>query len=780
MTRWLDPQTVDTSLLDELGLNTLVAETLIRRGFTTPESARAFLDPLHTQPLPASTLPGIDKALECIKRVIQTREPICVWGDFDVDGQTATTILVQTLQSMGANVIYHIPIRAKESHGVNLKNLAPIIDNGIKLIITCDTGISALEEADYARLHGVEIVITDHHDLPDQLPVATAIVNPKFLPPDHPLVNLPGAGVAYKLAEALIDMEGSGIDGSHDARLLTPNSLQDLAVLGIIADLALLKGETRYLAQKGIQALRNTDRLGLRTIAQLAGLDLSQATEESIGFNLGPRLNALGRLSDANPAVELLLTKNPVRARVLAAQIEGLNTQRRLLTDQVYQAAEAQLHADPSLLTQPLILLTHPSWPGGVIGIVASRMVERYHKPTILLTASDDGTLHGSARSVEGLNITEAIASNKNYLLGYGGHPMAAGLSLLIENLPDFRRALNKTSERMLGEIVSEEPTLRIDGWLELSSLTPDLANSLEGLAPFGPGNPALVFATHDLNLQSESVIGRTQDHRRLIIADEHSTKQEVIWWNSGSVENPESLMNAGNKFDLAYRLRANTYRGERRLSLELVDFRITEQIPVVIHKPKQEIHDLRLQPATYKLSSSTLIWAEGPEKSKGKSRYELYPADEFAIWTAPPSPFELRSALETVKPKIIYLFAVTPAGDPSANGWGGKTDEFLSHLARLAKYALNQREGKVKISELAAATAHRAVTIRLGLEWLAAGGHLLLEGKEDEFHLVNGNGIANPYLQSELFIAVNGLLEETYAYRAHFARAEAHSIFKL
>jgi single-stranded-DNA-specific exonuclease len=780
MTHWLDPQPVDPSPIDELGLNTLVAETLIRRGFTNPVSARAFLDPLYTQTLPASILPGIDKALECITRVLRNREPICVWGDFDVDGQTATTILVQTLLSVGANVTYHIPIRAKESHGVNLKNIAPIIDNGIKLIITCDTGISALEEADYARLHGAEIVITDHHDLPDQLPEATAIVNPKFLPPDHPLANLPGVGVAYKLAEALIGSEGSGIDGSHNAGHLTPNSLQDLAFLGIIADLALLKGETRYLAQKGIQALRNTDRLGLKTIAQLAGLDLSQATEESIGFNLGPRMNALGRLSDANPAVELLLTYNPVRARVLAAQIEGLNTQRRLLTDQVYQAAEAQLHADPSLLTQPLILLTHPSWPGGVIGIVASRLVGRYHKPTILLTAWDDGTLHGSARSVEGLNITGAIATNKNYLLGYGGHPMAAGFSLLRDNLPDFSRALNKTLEKMFGEIVSEEPTLQVDAWLELSSLTLDLANSLEGLAPFGPGNPALVFATHDLNLLSESVIGRTQDHRRLIITDEHSTKKEFLWWNSSSKENPESPMNAGKKFDLAYRLRANTYRGERRLSLELVDFRITEQKPAEIGKPEREIHDLRLQPASFKLSSSTLIWAEGQEKSKGKNRFELYQADEFAIWTAPPSPVELRSALETVKPKIIYLFAVAPNRDPSINASGGKTDEFLSHLAGLAKYALNHREGQVKISELAAATAHREVTIRLGLEWLAAGGHLLLEGKEDELHLVNGDGIANPYLQSELFIAVRGLLEETYAYRAHIARAEAHSIFKL
>jgi single-stranded-DNA-specific exonuclease len=771
MTRWLNPEPIDTSRLNELGLISFVAQTLMRRGFNTPDSARAFLDPLQAPPFPASTLPGMDLAIECISAAIDSRLPICVWGDFDVDGQTSTTILVQTLKSMGANVIYHIPIRAKESHGVNLENLAPIIDNGVRLIITCDTGISATEEAEYAHSHDVEFVVTDHHDLPSQLPRATAIVNPKLLPSGHPLIDLPGAGVAYKLAEALFETGESG--------LRSPESLLDLAVLGIIADLALLKGETRLLAQKGIKALRKTDRLGLKTISQLAGLDLSRATEESIGFNLGPRLNALGRLSDANPAVELFLTDDPVRARLLAAQIEGLNAKRRLLTNQVYEAAEAQLRADLSLLTQPIILLTHPSWPGGVIGIVASRLVERYHKAAILLTGPDDGSLRGSARSVEGLNITEAIAANKDYLLGYGGHPMAAGLSLAPDKLPEFRRALNKTAEKMLGDIIAEEPTLQIDAWLELSSLSLDLANSLEGMAPFGPGNPALVFASHGLNLQSSSSIGKTQDHRRLFVADGQGAKQEVMWWNSGSEELPESLTHAGNKFDLAYRLRANTYRGEHQLSLEFVDYRVTEQKPVDVRRPQLEIFDHRLQPSNKQLSSSVLVWAEGAEKAKGKNRFELYQTDEFAIWTTPPSPVELRQALETVKPKIIYLFAVTPVDEHSFSTKAGKADEFLTHLAGLAKFAINKRAGRVKISELATVTAHREITIRLGLEWLAAGGHLFIEGEEDKYKLAPGNGTANTYLQNELYIAVKGLLDETAAYRAHFARADAHSIIR-
>jgi single-stranded-DNA-specific exonuclease len=772
MTRWLDPQPVDTSALENLGLHPLVAQTLIRHGYSSPDDARAFLDPLHSPSTPASELPGMDRALDRLTTAIRAGEAICVWGDFDVDGQTSTTILVQTLHSIGAKVTYHIPIRARENHGVNQENLKAVIDAGVKLILTCDTGISASEEVEYARSRGADFIITDHHDLPDRLPNAAAIVNPKFLSKDHPLANLPGAGVAYKLSEAILGSRDWSRDGDQAVSSLQPESLLDLVALGIIADLALLQKDTRAIAQKGIGVLRVTDRLGLKTIAQLAGLDLSQTTEETIGFSLGPRLNAIGRVGDANPAVELFLTRDPARARFLAAQIEGLNTQRRLLTNQVYQAAEAQLSSDPALLTQPLILLFHPSWSGGVIGIVASRLVERYHKPVLLLTDSDDGVLHGSARSVEGIHITQAIAANKKYLLGFGGHPMAAGLSLTQDNLTDFRKSLNKTIEKMMGGIKSEEPILQVDAWVELPSLSLDLVNEVEKMAPFGPGNPALLFATHGLTLRSRHEIGQAKEHLKLVVADDLKATREVMWWNGGSEEIPEALTNEGNRFELAYHIRANTYRGERQLSLEFVDFKITEQNPVKISKPKLETRDFRLQTTTAQLQPSTLIWAEGGEKKKGKSRYELHRADELAIWTTPPSPSELRTALDKVKPKTIYLFAVNPPME--------KVDEFLSHLAGLAKFAIRQRSGKLNLGELAVTTAQREGTIKLGLEWLAASGHIVIQREEDDYTISSGDSMANSYLRTELFIAVKGLLDETAAYRIHFSRADPESIFDL
>ena len=774
MTRWLDPHPIEIpASFSDLNLHPLIAQTLFRRGITDIESARAFL---HPDSLLSTPFPEIGDAVECIILAIRSNKPICVWGDFDVDGQTSTTLLVQTLQAVGANVTYYIPIRGKESHGVHIESLKSIIDNGAKLIITCDTGISADEAIDYANSCGVDVIVTDHHDLGQRLPNAKAIINPKMLPKDHPLANLAGVGVAYKLAEAIFANWKSGIGNrelSADSRLPTPDSLLDLVALGLIADVALLKGETRSLAQKGIQALRSTNRLGLRSVAELSGTNLETLTEETIGFTLAPRLNALGRLSDANPAVELLLTQDPIRARILAAQIEGLNSQRRLLTRQVYEAAEAQLRENPSLLTEPAIILSHRDWPGGVVGIVANKLVERYHKPSILFTESDDGLLHGSARSIEGLHITEAIAANQNLLINFGGHPMAAGLSLQADNFNAFKKELGKVIERQLGEIILEEPTLQIDSWLRLNEVNFEFANALEALAPFGAGNPELILASRNLRLKSVKDIGKTKEHRRIGVTDENGTQQDLLWWNGAGEEIPT----AETRIDVAYSLRANTYRGQKQLTLQFQELRVVEEKPIEIQKSKIKIRDLRLQSSSFVNSISTLIWAEGDDISKGKNRFDLYQADEFAIYTIPPSRAELHAALEIVKPKTVYLFGVPPAVD-TFNA-ARMTDEFLSHLAGMAKFAINQRGGKVGVKELAAATAQREATIRVGLEWLAAGGHLKVEEENDELNLANGDGIANQYLQRELYIAVKGLLEETAAYRNYFAHAEVESLFK-
>jgi single-stranded-DNA-specific exonuclease len=755
MARWLNPSPVDVpASFADLDLHPLVAQTLIRRGITTLDQARAFLHPDSQTSVP---FPNIEPAVERIYAAIRDHELICVWGDFDVDGQSSTSLLVQTLQLIDADVVYYIPIRGKESHGVHIESLKPILDSGVSLLLTCDTGITAHEAIDYANSRGVDVIVTDHHELGETLPNARAIVNPKLLPQGHILENLAGVGVAYKLAEALL---------VHYRPPLNPEMLLDLVALGLIADVALLKGETRTLVQKGLRTLRKTNRIGIKIMAELSGTNLETITEETIGFTFAPRLNAMGRLSDANPAVELLTSSDIARARVLATQIEGLNTQRKLLTSQVYEGAETILRENPQLLTEPAIVLSHPNWPGGVIGIVANRLVERYHKPAMLLTESDDGLLRGSARSVEGLHITDAIASQKKLLLGFGGHPMAAGLAMQADQLAAFRKGFGKAVERQLGSITRQEPTLQIDAWLRLDELNLDLATSLEALSPFGAGNPSLILATHNVRMKSVATIGKAREHLKLRVEDENGNVQDILWWGGAGEELPEE----GVMFDIAYSLRASTFRGERQLSLQFEEFKV-DQSTVEIQPEKLEIVDLRTQPSTFNFEPSVLIWAEAADRSKGKSRYELHQADELAIYTTPPSPQELRLALEIVKPRRIDLIAVAPNAE--------RADEFLARLAGLTKFVMNQRGGKVTAQELAGVTGQREGAVWIGLEWLAAGGHITIEGQDGTYQLSRGNGATNQYLQKELFTAVKGILEETAAYRAHFARASIDSLFK-
>jgi len=761
MTRWLDPAHVDVSPLSTLNLPLLLKQTLVRRGILTPDSARAFLHPEET---PSAPFPNIEPAVDIITEAIRKNDRICVWGDFDVDGQTSTALLVQTLQALGADVVYYIPIRGKESHGVHIDSLKPIIDDGAMLIVTCDTGITAHEAVDYCNSRGVDVVITDHHDLGETLPNAKVIINPKLLPAEHPLKNLAGVGVAYKLAEALLSSDDFSRHNTATEVATTNDDLLDLVALGLIADVALLKGETRSLAQKGIQALRNTKRLGLKVIAELSSTNLESLTEETIGFTFAPRLNALGRLSDANPAVELLTTNNPARARVLAAQIEGLNVQRRMLTSQVYEAAEAQLRANPELLTEPAIVLSHPNWPGGVVGIVANRLVDRYHKPALLLTESENGILRGSARSIEGLHITEAITANKDLLLNFGGHPMAAGVSLQKDNLTSFRRGLGKAIEKQLGEVIREEPILQLDAWLELNELNLELANALEMLAPFGAGNPQLKLATRNVKLKSVAEIGKAKEHLRLIVEDEAGSVQSILWWSGAGEELPPKDV----PFDIAYSLRASTFRGQKQVNVTFEEFRVTEEKAVEIQESKLEIVDLRNN-SSFIIPPSTLIWAEGADKAKGRNRFELHQANELTIYTTPPAYTELKLILEIVKPQVVYVLGVSPNVE--------STEEFLTRLAGMTKHVINNKSGKTSIQELAVATAQREGAVRIGLEWLAAGGHVAIVPEGEAVLLSNGSSEANQYLQKELYVAVRGILHETTAYREYFARANIEAL---
>jgi single-stranded-DNA-specific exonuclease len=762
---WTEPSPLPSSA-NFPDMHPLVAGRLFRHGITTPEAAQAFLEPQAYSPTPAALLPGLNAVVDRLEMAIRKRESICVWGDFDVDGQTSTTILFQTLHELNADVSFHIPVRASEGHGVNLPQLKEILDHGAKVILTCDTGITAHAAAEYARARGVDMLITDHHDLPDFLPPAAAVTNPKLLPEGHPLSTLSGSGVAYKLSEGLFARFGRLADATRHL---------DLAALGLVADLARLTGDARYLVQCGLEALRKTERLGLQIMLEMAELTAANLSEEHIGFVLAPRLNALGRLGDAGPAVDLLTTSDSIRARVLVTQLEGLNAQRQLLCSQITQAAEAQLRADPSLLTQPILVLGHPSWPGGVVGIVASRLVEHYRRPVILFSTPAGQAAHGSARSVEGLNITAAIAAQKDLLLNFGGHPMAAGLSLEAEKLPAFTQRLIKTVTEMMKEGIPGRD-LEIDAWLSLPEITLDLADVLERLAPYGPGNEELNLATHGLKMQSVAAIGRNKEHLKLKVMDEAGNSQNVLWWNGA--EEKDALPKGS--FDLAYSLRASDWRGSPQVQMEFVDLHSLEAVKIEVNQRQFEVVDYRnvQEPsqlgATLRDQNSTMLWAEGQERKEigGKGRHELEPADALVLWTTPPSPDEMRLVIEKVDPRRVYLFAVT---EPSES-----PETFIGRLAGLLKFAINHRDGRVPWSELEIATAQRSATVRAGVQWLVSQGKFCRTKNElDELIVSKGDGTLDLSGASRLWAEIQSLIAETNAYRTYFRLAEKDSLFQ-
>lgn len=759
---WIEPQkiSIPNDLIESVGGHPLVAETLARRGITAPEQARTFLDPDAYSPSPPSELPGLLQAADLIETAIENGETILVWGDFDVDGQTATTLLVEALQELGAKVSYYIPIRATESHGIKVDSLKKILSapgtSHPALLLTCDTGISEHEAIDYAKSQGLTVVISDHHDLPPLLPRADAIVNSKMAPEGHPLSTLPGVGVAYKLVEELYQRRGD----SH----LASDCHLDLVALGIVADIALQTGDTRYLLQRGLEVLRRTPRLGLHSLFKNADIIPNQITEEQIGFGIGPRLNALGRLSDANPIVEFFTTTDPIRANVLASQLEGLNDKRRLLTDQIYQAALSQIEREPELLNFAALVLAHPQWPAGVIGIVASRLVEQFNKPTILLSSPEGEAARGSARSVEGVHISEAIAAQSDLLLGFGGHPMAAGLSIDPERIPDFRRGISRTIREMIGP-APPEATLHIDAYLDLDELSLDFVDDIERLAPFGPGNPALTLASRNLKLVSHTAIGRGRSHLRLVVEDESGKTQDVLWWRASEADLPQG------QFDMAYTLSANTFRGERRLQVVWQDYRQSAAAPLEGETKIPDIEIVDYRGETYPLplldqikKENSLLFAEGDAKQRlpfaGRDRNELFPAETLILWTTPPERRLLAEIIAQVSPKKVYFFIVDPGLDTP--------EAFLERLAGLVKHTLNAKNGRVSLDALAAAMAHKVDTVRVGLAWMEEKGLVTVQQAEDGKEIIISSGGNASLAVDDIALTLKAMLTETSAYRAY------------
>lgn len=748
------------SLRQAVGGHPILSEILARKGFQTPEAALAFLDPGRYQPCTALAMPDMQLAVDRLRLAIGRKQHIGVWGDFDADGQTATALLVGGLRALGARVSYRIPLRATESHGLHPASLQTFLDSGMEVILTCDTGVAATEGAEICRQRGVDLIITDHHSLPRELPPALAVINPQRLPGDHPLATLSGSGTAYKLLEALYDRYGRAGDEME---------FIDLAAIGMVADLALLTGDARYLVQLGLAALRHKPRLAVQAVLDLAEVKENHLTEQHIGFTIGPRLNAIGRLGDANPMIEFLLSTDPAVIRPAALELEGLNGKRKLLCDQVFQAARAQVERDPTSLDGYVLVLTSNTWPGGVIGIVASRLAEVYQCPAILISLPAGEAGRASARSIEGVNITQALAANERFLLGYGGHPMAAGFSIAAEMIPEFKRAINSTVAAMIGDNVPEKK-LPITANIPLSEINLELVEQLERLAPFGPGNPAPIFASQHLSLVNQALIGKNKDHLRLLVEEPSGQQMKVIWWQGAGMELPDG------KFDLAYAVRASNFRGQKEVEIDFIAARPREEETRVTPRKKIQVLDYRGASDALKLLHAlpleqALIWSEGefPPDRPYASRYQLKPTDLLVVWTIPPGHTELNQALEVCQPRQVALFAL-PAGDDSLKA-------FLTRLTGLIKSVLSRHAGNCAFAELVAATGQRERVVADGLCWLQARGLVNIEWQPAGNLLLRAGDSTDTQQAHTLQDRIDFLVTETALFREFYLRADANAL---
>lgn len=502
-TRWqvAEPDPVICSkLTDQLEIHPTVAKMLVRRGLTELNQVKNFLNPKLEALHDPFLLDGMKEAIERIQSAIQRREKILIYGDYDADGVSSTSLLMHVFRSLHADVDYYIPNRFREGYGINKEALHLAKERGFQLIISVDTGISAVEEAQIARELGLDLIITDHHEPPELLPEALAVINPKKPGCPYPCKILAGVGVAFKLATALLGR--------------IPEELLEIVALGTIADLVPLLDENRIFATYGLKKMSQRKHVGITALLEVSGVD-DVVTAGHVGFSLGPRINASGRLDSANQAVELLLCEDQEVAKQIADELDRMNRERQQLVEEMALEAIAEVEAQPDL-HQHVIVVAKPNWNVGVIGIVASRLVEKYYRPVIVLGIDEDkGIVKGSARSIAGFDLYKALTECKEYLPHYGGHYMAAGMTLLIEHLPLLHAKLSQLAQEWL-KPEDYIPLTIAEERLVIDQIDVAFIEQLQALAPYGIGNPTPLFIITNSLINRMQCIGQQNNHLKL------------------------------------------------------------------------------------------------------------------------------------------------------------------------------------------------------------------------------------------------------------------------
>ena len=550
-------------LAAELGLNPVVCLLLVQRGLSTVEAVKKFFKPSLEDLHDPFLMPDMEKAVKRLNKALGNKEKILIYGDYDVDGTTAVALVYKYLRPYSSTLDYYIPDRYDEGYGISYKGIDYAKANGITLVISLDCGIKAVDKIDYAKRLGIDFIICDHHMPDDVLPDAVAVLDAKRADSQYPYEHLSGCGVGFKFMQAFAR--------SNNFPVANLERLLELTAVSIASDIVPITGENRILAYYGLKQLNTNPSLGLKGIIDICGLTGKDITISDIVFKIGPRLNASGRMMNGKEAVELLLAKNAETAREKSANINQYNEERRELDKKITDEANALIHQSINMADRKAIVVYNPAWHKGVIGIVASRLTEKYYRPAVVLTKSSE-LITGSARSVTGFDIYKAIEGCRDLLENFGGHTYAAGLSLKEENLSAFTERLQKLAAE---EIIPEQmiPQIDIDAVLDLHNITPQFMNELKRMSPFGPENQKPVFCSLGVkDYGTSKLVGKDQDHIKLELIDDRSNTP--IHGIAFGMHQHINHIKAMKPFDICYTIEENTYNGNTSLQLMIKDIK--------------------------------------------------------------------------------------------------------------------------------------------------------------------------------------------------------------
>jgi len=539
-------------------LHQLVAKVLYARRIESPEVIQAFLHG-DEEPEDPFRMAGMGRAVGRIQRALQKGEQIVVYGDFDADGVSATALLVSALKLLGGRVSPYIPDRFSEAYGLNKPALDGLRRQGTDLVVTVDCGIRSVEEVAHAQRQGLDVIITDHHTVPERLPPALAVIDPKRPDCPYSFKGLAGVGVAHRLVDALLRSEGPPSLGSGYG-YVDADQFLDLVALGTVSDIVPLIGENRVLVRRGLQKMQAWPSVGLKALMQIAGVDLGKVDSQAIGFRLGPRINAAGRLQSAMLAYNLLVTGSPDEAGWISAKLNHINEERQRLLDRQVERAHGLLGDFDG---QGVLVIDDPGFHEGIVGLVASRLVDEFYRPCLVMRRGEAAT-RGSARSIEGFHITHALDACSDLLTRYGGHAHAAGFALPNANLAAFRERLRSFGEENLTEEMLR-PRYSVDALISLEEIDEDVPNALTALEPFGEGNPEPAFATTGLRVIEVRRVGREGRHLRLRVGDGDRSLPAIAFRQGHWADR----IAQGDLIDLIYRPTLNEWRGT--VSLQLV-----------------------------------------------------------------------------------------------------------------------------------------------------------------------------------------------------------------